>query len=107
MYIQFPDGDERSLEWDEWPDQCFLICDAKFPYADGMSSFPATLTLPSYKKDLREIKLAMSSISCPIWRVFKNSALKSLQLFAEPPNMGTLSKDNLETKTINKYVNHC
>jgi len=47
MYIEFPDEEADSVDWEDWPDQCFLLCDATFPYADGMSSCPATLTSPS------------------------------------------------------------
>lgn len=46
MYIEFPDGEADSVDWDDWPDQCYLFCDATFPYADGSWSCPASLTSP-------------------------------------------------------------
>ena len=46
MYVEFPDGEADSVDWEDWPEKCFLLCDATFPFADGMSSCPATLTSP-------------------------------------------------------------
>ena len=33
----------ERVEWDEWPDQCFLFCDATFPYADGSARLVFTV----------------------------------------------------------------
>jgi hypothetical protein len=41
VYMEFPDGEAKSVEWDDWPNECFLHCDATFPFPDGMSACPA------------------------------------------------------------------
>ena len=47
MYMEFPDGNGVSVDWDDWPDECFLYCDATFPYADGNPNCPAAVFSPT------------------------------------------------------------
>ena len=46
MYIEFPYGEADSVDWDDWPEQCFLLCYATFPFANDEFSYPATLISP-------------------------------------------------------------
>lgn len=65
MYIEFPDGEADSVDWDDWPGQCFLFCDATFPFADGDSSCPACLTSPQQDAGLQ----VMEALDAEITRV--------------------------------------
>jgi hypothetical protein len=47
MYMEFPDGEGVSVDWDDWPDECFLYCDATFPYAEGDPDCPAAVYSPT------------------------------------------------------------
>lgn len=47
MYMEFPDGEAASVDWDDWPDECFLYCDATFPYAEDGLACPAGVFSPA------------------------------------------------------------
>jgi hypothetical protein len=70
MYIEFPDGEEGSVDWDDWPNQCFLFCDATFPYADGSTSCPATLSSP-LGFDLQVMQVLDAEVERVIFKILK------------------------------------